>query len=263
MKCSIVRELLPAYIEGVTSKETNGDIKEHLEDCEGCRGVYESMAAALPRYTGPAEDNRKLIKKLKGRLRRNNAIAVILVCLAFFLIVFAMYYEVPLPFDANRMSVERVQAVFLNDETFGDFIATPVDHMDYQETKEFQTGKYKTYNLAWFSYRGINNAGYTFRSRIIERNGEKVRVTYICFFKTLWDIIFFGDLQGYSESGAFSGDMYHGCVTESQDEYEPVQTEIYYLPQRGMVTLSTIDDLTDEEFDALKEKASLIWNDVT
>ena len=32
MKCSIVKELLSNYADGLTSEETAGDIRKHLED---------------------------------------------------------------------------------------------------------------------------------------------------------------------------------------------------------------------------------------
>ena len=33
MKCCIVRDLLPGYIDGLTSSETNEEIERHLEEC--------------------------------------------------------------------------------------------------------------------------------------------------------------------------------------------------------------------------------------
>lgn len=48
MKCCIVKDLLPGYIDGLTSEETNMEIKEHLENCAACRTIYEQMSAELP-----------------------------------------------------------------------------------------------------------------------------------------------------------------------------------------------------------------------
>ena len=42
--CAMVQDLLPAYIEGLTSEETTAVIKAHLETCEECRAMYEAMA---------------------------------------------------------------------------------------------------------------------------------------------------------------------------------------------------------------------------
>ena len=41
--CEVVRDLLPLYVEGLTSEETNRFIEEHISQCEECAGVLKSM----------------------------------------------------------------------------------------------------------------------------------------------------------------------------------------------------------------------------
>ena len=36
-ECSIVRDLLPLYVEQMVSAETGEFVEEHLEGCEACR----------------------------------------------------------------------------------------------------------------------------------------------------------------------------------------------------------------------------------
>lgn len=43
MKCEIIRDLLPTYIDGLTSDESNKEIHEHMENCEDCRKALEQM----------------------------------------------------------------------------------------------------------------------------------------------------------------------------------------------------------------------------
>ena len=43
MKCEIIRDLLPSYIDGLTSEESNQAIEEHLEGCRECRRYLEEM----------------------------------------------------------------------------------------------------------------------------------------------------------------------------------------------------------------------------
>jgi len=42
-ECSIVRDLLPLYVEQMVSAETGEFVKEHLEGCEACRIEWEGM----------------------------------------------------------------------------------------------------------------------------------------------------------------------------------------------------------------------------
>ena len=39
--CKIVQDLLPNYIENLTSEETNIFIEEHLNTCSNCKNIYE------------------------------------------------------------------------------------------------------------------------------------------------------------------------------------------------------------------------------
>lgn len=41
--CKIIQDLLPNYIENLTSEETNTFIEEHLTECDNCKKIYESM----------------------------------------------------------------------------------------------------------------------------------------------------------------------------------------------------------------------------
>lgn len=41
--CEIIRDLMPLYVDGLTSEATDWEVKGHLEECEPCRLVYERM----------------------------------------------------------------------------------------------------------------------------------------------------------------------------------------------------------------------------
>lgn len=86
MKCCIVKDLLPGYIDGLTSEETNIKIKEHLENCEDCRIIYEQMSAEIPKEIPPEERDIDFLKKWKARIwQRYAAIAVFAFGIAFLL----------------------------------------------------------------------------------------------------------------------------------------------------------------------------------
>lgn len=43
LSCAVVRDLLPSYIDKLTSKETNEAVERHLGGCEDCRRVLAAM----------------------------------------------------------------------------------------------------------------------------------------------------------------------------------------------------------------------------
>ncbi len=67
MKCEIIRDLLPSYIDGLTSEESNIEIEKHLETCPDCRKVLEKMRKEIG--VTDISENKKSIKPFK-KLKR-------------------------------------------------------------------------------------------------------------------------------------------------------------------------------------------------
>ena len=56
LTCAVVRDLLPGYIEKLTSEETNRAVEQHLDGCEDCRGALAAMRGeGEPAKADPAE----------------------------------------------------------------------------------------------------------------------------------------------------------------------------------------------------------------
>ncbi|WP_158318818.1 zf-HC2 domain-containing protein [Robertmurraya kyonggiensis] len=47
MKCSLIRDLLPLYVERDCSEVTNQLVKDHLENCSECHELYELMKSPI------------------------------------------------------------------------------------------------------------------------------------------------------------------------------------------------------------------------
>ena len=46
MKCEIVRDLIPMYIDNTASDETMRHVKAHIEECDDCRKYYDACLRA-------------------------------------------------------------------------------------------------------------------------------------------------------------------------------------------------------------------------
>ena len=66
LKCAVVLDLLPQYLEGLTSEETNEEIREHLAGCEACRAAKQAMGLELSIEKAP-KPNRDFLKALNRR----------------------------------------------------------------------------------------------------------------------------------------------------------------------------------------------------
>ena len=42
ISCNIIQDLLPNYIDKISSKETNELVEEHIQECNNCKNVLNS-----------------------------------------------------------------------------------------------------------------------------------------------------------------------------------------------------------------------------
>ena len=55
LPCEIVKDLLPLYIDKLTTEVTNSAIEEHISTCPACNEVMESMEKNESGVLSPAE----------------------------------------------------------------------------------------------------------------------------------------------------------------------------------------------------------------
>lgn len=73
LDCCVVRDLLPAYLEGLTEEETSAQVRAHLEGCENCRELEKDMRVQVPLEKAP----KGTLKFLK-RVKRTRLLAAVL-----------------------------------------------------------------------------------------------------------------------------------------------------------------------------------------
>lgn len=83
-ECKIIQDLLPNYIENLTSRETNEYIENHLKDCDECVKILKDMGEEI---TLDKIDEKKKIDYLKKIKHRNKLIISIILIIAILLIM--------------------------------------------------------------------------------------------------------------------------------------------------------------------------------
>ena len=78
-KCNIVIDLLPTYIENMTSSETNKFIEEHLKNCKDCNKIYMNMTEELKKEEITDSEILKEIKKYKNKTIFIKAIIILFI----------------------------------------------------------------------------------------------------------------------------------------------------------------------------------------
>ena len=76
MKCEIIRDLLPSYVDGLTSAESNQEITAHVAECAPCKEILEQMQEEV--QAKEEKEGRKInpFRKFNRRMRRAVAVAV-------------------------------------------------------------------------------------------------------------------------------------------------------------------------------------------
>jgi hypothetical protein len=83
-ECSIVRDILPLYIEDMVSDDTSSFVKEHLENCSECREKLEKLKSSeeielVSKDTMLTQENAAApLKTLKRKLRHKQIISMLL-----------------------------------------------------------------------------------------------------------------------------------------------------------------------------------------
>ena len=112
MRCEIVRDLMPLYIDKLTSEVTNEMIEEHLRGCESCKKFYEEMSiemkTELKESIKPKEKEKlnylKRIKK-KTMLQAFEVFCAVGIAVGLFFITFGIGVAV----EKNEVSINEVE----------------------------------------------------------------------------------------------------------------------------------------------------------
>lgn len=88
MKCSIAKDILTLYAEGLCSEETAAELEKHLEECEECKKQLEHYRTEITQSAEEKTDSeqlkpmKKVSKKLKIKTAAVTALVMILAAVA-------------------------------------------------------------------------------------------------------------------------------------------------------------------------------------
>lgn len=105
MKCDIIKDLLPSYIEGLTSENSNEEVEKHLAECEECRNFYVEMTGEIKEEL-PVTEAKELdyLKKVRRKYIQRTALAAGSVALILLLLVGLFAFGFPVSFEDMEMT---------------------------------------------------------------------------------------------------------------------------------------------------------------
>nr|WP_230584712.1 zf-HC2 domain-containing protein [Lysinibacillus sphaericus] len=121
IKCTIIQDLLPLYVDDIVSNDTKEMIEQHLQTCQTCQKEYQQMTETL--YV-PIENKVTLFEKINKKWKRKKIILIggsilttLFLCLAVFSYVF--YYKKMIPYSDDLFVIEEQEDQTLVSTYFG------------------------------------------------------------------------------------------------------------------------------------------------
>lgn len=108
MKCEIIQDLIPSYIDGLTSSESNYEMEEHFKTCSSCAAVCEQMREELhPDSSKLNSDETKTairpFRKLNHRILQS--VLITLVVCAFVAVCYFYFFAIGWMVDSKDMEI--------------------------------------------------------------------------------------------------------------------------------------------------------------
>lgn len=106
LKCHIVRDLLPLYVDDLVSEETGKDLQQHLAGCAECAAEYQQLLQPIEKETVQVETNEiDFLKKVKQKMTKR--VLSILVVTAVLLLGGIYFYGFGQPLASDEVTVTK------------------------------------------------------------------------------------------------------------------------------------------------------------
>jgi len=221
VQCGVIKDLLPLYIDGVTTEDTNNLIENHLKTCASCQHYHQEITQEIPTVKIENQNSLDPLKKIKRKIKLKN-IVIGFLSIIFIGIIFLI--------SASFATLHRPVAYQEN-------IVTVIPHDEGHVTLQFEPNN---------SFIGVHST-----TRIIIQDGIEMSVVYFHFTESFWS-------RHFSRVTRLTGDISFGqvCVFNENAlfgtcdwQIERPVAAVYYFPY-------SIAGVTDAQ---LREYSVLVW----
>lgn len=118
--CEVIGDLIPLYVDDVCSKESRQLVEEHLEECEACRQLYETMKMDV-KISDDKEQRREdanIIKRVKRRIWIERIIIAVLALFVAGSLLFGVLLRLTATYK-NMNDVVNMEEVYIEEDEKG------------------------------------------------------------------------------------------------------------------------------------------------
>lgn len=246
MKCEIVRDLLPSYIDGLTSSVTNEEIEKHLDECVMCRQFYREMREknfgmpeGLPNQDGtyPVSGQRERDHRILRKFRRIRLKWIAITCAAVAVVISVLFWIsslwIKLPYEQVQVEAE-IQEPEMDVIEFDDGTSQTMRSAGVRV--EEKAGTY-----------GFNYVDCRYRRMMID--GSEKAVTFVNCQMTVGDYIF-----RHEPVKSGTGAVY---VQKSVDNKDFENTDMIFYLDKGIEQIENVSE--DEALQLIDDYGTLLW----
>ena len=115
ISCNIIKDLLPSYVDNISSEETKQLVEEHLKECEECKEYLDNMKSEIK---VSSVDEKKAIKIFSKEIKKKRLVAIILSIIITLVLVIACWIifsknDFIMPYEENLITVEEKEGEFI------------------------------------------------------------------------------------------------------------------------------------------------------
>ncbi len=239
--CEMIKDLLPSYIDELTSEITEKEVKEHLSECESCRKVFSEMKNPDAEPIG--EESYKAIDFLKYTRRKMQKVVsfclvtVLIVCISVPSFVAAKKYLSGVSVSENAIECDvSVEGKELKISAYAKKEEYAVKDLDFICDDGKVTVSYKAVRKSAL-YNGKREEKFTaeneityvvFGERIVWAEGTEISPVVADVYGTRHPYI--GDMSKNSKtSEALNVNRFGRYINKLQTASEPYDWKIIYL----------------------------------
>lgn len=180
MDCDVIKDLLPLYAEEMTSQKSEALIKEHFEECDDCKKVYDDMKKPEPQITfksEPSENFKKYVKKAK----RSSLLKIVLIVLTGLLVQGIVFWGLMgvLIWDSASAKIDEYTNVAEYEQLMGenakeefrnkwgmDETIFPKEITEEMNVKEYKMVYYNPWDAQYLSYLTVEYSDADYRKEL-------------------------------------------------------------------------------------------------
>lgn len=136
-ECEVIKDLLPSYIAGVLSSETDDAIKEHITNCTTCREILKNMNNGEINKSS-IQGEKEEIDYLKKHNTKMKTLKIILILIILILIAFPSIFIIKYNYNVNIMKLVSNNIEKIQEEN--NYTVNVTEHrIDYENKRVFTT----------------------------------------------------------------------------------------------------------------------------